>query len=149
MKTSKRIEKKILPKHLQTSRKRDAYISLLGEGDAVSTFGSWWDGGSRSEFCLIHLATGTKRSLSYSSSPPEYGGEVKSLRPERGWAILTTGVFCGKESTPSLSILLEDLPALLGVKNCPLIGAEPAILHDWLLEAGLADKAALVRTWAL
>lgn len=93
--------------------KRKIFISRLKEGGTVSTFGSWWDGGSKSDFCYIELSTGQKRPLlGFNPAPPQFGGKVQELELEPGWGVLETGYFCGKPSTPHIHMLDSDYESL-------------------------------------
>lgn len=131
------------PRSLRLTRKRKQFLSVLSPGQTVSTFGSWWDGGSKSSFHFRRLTDGAVRSASYSSLAPQFGGEVTSLRPEPGYALVKTGYFRGKPSTPHVHILAEDLPALLGVTDCRI--SDPAIAADWLEETDRPELAARLR----
>ena len=81
------------------SKKRKA---ILGRPTTeVRLSGTYWDGGSRSDYFLVDLSTMRATALGHVS-PPQFGGPkedpVQHLQP--GFAIVEAGVFCGKPSTP-------------------------------------------------
>lgn len=62
---------------------------------------TYWDGGSRSEYFSVNVATGRATPLGHYA-PPEYSG--RALDPEHviqaGTVVVRAGVFCGKPATP-------------------------------------------------
>jgi hypothetical protein len=124
-----------LPKSLKgITRKRTFAVNILCDGATVSTFGTWWDGGSKAVFFGICLITGQTRPLTYSTAPPQFGGQVHQLRPPCGHAILQTGWFRGKPVSPTLHLLPEDIAALVGIHPLPdgINQAPWGIQADWL-----------------
>lgn len=83
------------------SKKRKAIMAQ--PSTEVSLSGTYWDGGSRSDYFLIHIASKKVTPLAHQS-PPQFGGPrtdvIKLLEP--GYAIIEAGIFCGKPSTPTV-----------------------------------------------
>lgn len=103
------VAKSTLKPHLRgITKKHKVFVSTQREGDTVSSFGSWWDGGSKSDFYQLCLTTGRRLPLSYSSNPPEFGGKIVDFPLQKGYAIVQAGTFCGKPATPHLYILVGD-----------------------------------------
>lgn len=108
-------------------RKHNAYLRAFPSEVNIN---SYWDGGSRSEFAIVELATGKRRNLPTSSHPyfdvARYGvqGENQVLRidsaggvylkelPE-GFALVEAGTFCGKPSTATVYVPEANLTKLL------------------------------------
>ena len=76
------------------SRKRKAF---LHRRDHVEVFGTHWDGGSRSVYYLVNIATG--------AAEPVYGSNVDI---EPGFAVVVVGTFCGKPATPSVTVRNDE-----------------------------------------
>ncbi len=126
------------------TRKKHVILSLLKSGQTVSTFGSWADGGSRTTFGFVHIATGQRKPANVSTAPPQFGGKLSELRPEPGWALVLGGTFMGKPSTCQLFALDQDASKLFGVRM-PLEDAPACIQADWLAENGNPEIADLIR----
>lgn len=104
-----------LPPHIKrglNTRKRSVSVQVHQPGETVSTFGSWWDGGSRTTFGGMDLSTGRGFGINFNPDPPQFGGQVRELPLEGGKAIITGGTFCGKPATPCIHLLEGDLPHL-------------------------------------
>jgi hypothetical protein len=130
-----RLSTKKLPKSLKgITRKHTFAVNILDDGASVSTFGTWWDGGSKAVFFGISITTGQTRPLTYSTAPPQFGGLVHQLRPPRGDAILQRGWFRGKQVSPTIHLLPEDAAILVGIPALPAgINQAPCgIQADWL-----------------
>jgi hypothetical protein len=82
------------------SKKRKAF---LRRQDAVVLDGTYWDGGSRSDYYLVHIASGQIKELPHSA-PPQFGGvtAAKTVAIEPGYAVVEAGTFCGKPATPTV-----------------------------------------------
>ena len=67
--------------------------------DHVELTGTYWDGGSRSTYTAVCLAT-LQTSTASQFAPAEFGGPKKTPSCEipEGFAIVETGTFCGKPS---------------------------------------------------
>ena len=95
-------------------RKRQAFLHVR---DSVELSNTYWDGGSRSTYTAVNLATG-KASAADQYAPPQFGGPRAPLNVSipAGVAIVETGYFCGKPATASVYINPADatpmLPAL-------------------------------------
>ncbi len=80
---------------------------------------SYWDGGSRDEYKLVHLAT--LRVIPFPSTHPVYdrtssgarcGEMVVNDLPE-GTALVSGGTFCGKPATVTIHLRPENMVRLL------------------------------------
>lgn len=89
------------------SRKKKAIIAP--RRSCVHISGTYWDGGSRSDWFLVKLATKEVRPLAHQN-PPQFGGPKEDpIQPlEPGWALIEAGVFCGKPSTPTIYLHPEE-----------------------------------------
>ena len=83
------------------SKKRKAILAR--PTDKVTMGGTYWDGGSRSDYFLVDLKAMQARPLPHVS-PPQFGGPkedpVINLEPHQ--AVVEAGIFCGKPSTPTI-----------------------------------------------
>lgn len=92
------------------SKKRKAIIAR--PTTEVRLSGTYWDGGSRSDYFLIDLNTMQVVPLA-GSAPPQFGGfrEDPVQHLQRHQAIVEAGTFCGKPSTPTVYLHPEWTPA--------------------------------------
>ena len=91
------------------SRKRTAYIS---QKNPVTISGTYWDGGSRSEYYQVDIRTGRAQSLG-SVAPPQFGGPAADpvVTIEPGSAIVRVGIFLGRPVVPTV-YLPTDSPLI-------------------------------------
>jgi hypothetical protein len=109
-------------------KKHRAFISDFGpSGKNINSF---WDGGSRAEYAIVHLPTTTRKALPTSTHPyfdvasRGIAGEsadvevsdrglitLKHLPP--GFALVEAGTSCGKAATAHVFFCAEDLPKQL------------------------------------
>lgn len=84
------------------SRKRKAILAR--PTDKVTMSGTCWDGGSKSDYWIVDLKAMQARPLPAAGSPVQFGGPktdpVIDLEPHQ--AVVCTGFFCGKPSTPTI-----------------------------------------------
>jgi len=89
------------------SKKRKAIIARPSGSVRIS--GTYWNGGSRSSYFLVHIASKRVQPLAHHS-PPQYGGPkedpIQMLEP--GYAVIEAGVFCGKPATPTVYLHPEE-----------------------------------------
>jgi hypothetical protein len=92
-------------------RKHKAFVHIR---DSVELSGTYWDGGSRSTYTAVNLATG-KASTAEQYAPPQFGGPRAPLNVAipPGVAIVETGYFCGKPATASVYINPVDATPML------------------------------------
>jgi len=83
------------------SKKRKAIIARPCTEVRIS--GSYWDGGSRSDYFLVHIASKTVTPIA-GVAPMQFGGpkEDPIQKIEPGYAVIEAGTFCGKPSTPTI-----------------------------------------------
>lgn len=105
-------------------RKHNAFLSEFGSGVTIN---SYWDGGSKSVYVVVELATGRHRALPTSSHPyfdlNGATGETPDVTFERGiatlkrlpegFALVEGGVFCGKLATAHVYVNPANLTKLL------------------------------------
>jgi hypothetical protein len=109
-------------------RKRSARIRVA---NTVALHGTYWDGGSRSTYTAVDLATA--RCIDAPQyAPAAFGGPSQApvVEVPLGVAIIESGVFCGKPATAcvhirpenaELQVALDARPGLLRVRVnlCP------------------------------
>lgn len=92
-------------------RKKNAFVSVR---EKVSLDGTFWDGGSRSTYTAVNLATFASAGAPHYS-PPQFGGP--RVTPEvpvpEGFVIVETGIFCGKTATAHVSVNPANVTKLL------------------------------------
>lgn len=83
------------------SRKRRVIMSR--PATTVTLSGTYWSGGSRSDYWLVDLNTNQAQPLAHAN-PSQFGGPVQDpeiqLQPNQ--VVVKTGVFCGKPATPTI-----------------------------------------------
>ena len=89
------------------SKKRKAF--LAAPTTEVRMSGTYWDGGSRSNYFLVNLATKEVKPLA-GVAPVQFGGPcvdpVQHLQV--GYAVIEAGTFCGKPATPTVYLHPEQ-----------------------------------------
>lgn len=95
-------------------RKHDIVVQHY---DTVELHDTYWDGGSRSSYALVaHVTTRPSCIRRYPHyAPSQFGGPKESPRIELktpGFAIVTTGMFCGKTATATVTLSAADFEAL-------------------------------------
>lgn len=107
-------------------KKKSAYLSEFSDGSSV-TINSYWDGGSRSIFVLVDLATLQHKALPTQSHPyfdmraistqtPDVEitrGIVDLKRLPEGIALVEAGTFCGKLATAHVHVNPANLTKFL------------------------------------
>ncbi len=120
--TLKAFVARVLPSY----RKHNVYVSEFGSRN----INSYWDGGSKSDYCLVDL--NTMRTLPLPSSSHPYfdvarytaGGENESVSIDHAGnitlkvlppntALIETGYFCGKPSTAHIFVNADNMPRLI------------------------------------
>lgn len=109
-------------------RKRRAFLSEFHP----IRINSYWDGGSRDEFALVHLETLQCAPLPTNTHPffdlARYGvvdqsnralavdhvGNATLLLLPPNFALVQAGIFCGKSATAHVYVNAENLTPLLG-----------------------------------
>ena len=103
------------------SRKRKASVEV---SESVCYSGTYWDGGSRTEYTAVSLSD--FRAVNGARfNPPQFGGPrvdpVVAVPP--GIVIVEHGTFCGKPATPCVHVNPADavrfLPAPSAVPTLP------------------------------
>ena len=93
-------ELKNLINAVEKYRKRNCFLKVQTE---VTLHGTYWDGGSRSTYTAVDLATGRKATAA-QFDPPQFGGpsQAPTVAIPDGIAIVETEVFCGKTATATV-----------------------------------------------
>lgn len=83
------------------SKKRKAILARPTEKVTIS--GSYWDGGSRSDYFLVDLRTMHVTPIA-GVAPMQFGGpkEDPVVNLEAHQAVVCAGTFCGKPATPTV-----------------------------------------------
>lgn len=105
-------------------RKQRAFVSAF---DGEININSYWDGGSKDEYALVHLATGQRKTLPTSTHPffeianrgmanqetddvrTDHVGNVYLKRLPAGFALVAAGTFCGKPATAHVYTSSDNL----------------------------------------
>lgn len=109
-------------------RKRVAYVAAFGGRMNINSF---WDGGSRSEYAIVDLASFRRKALPTATHPyfdiavhglanqesqaiesDQAGNCYLKALPE-GFAIVQAGTFCGKSATAFIYVNPANLAKLL------------------------------------
>ena len=118
--------KQLLNRALPGYRKHKCFVSVF----RPTNINSYWDGGSRDEFTLIHLGSMEKRELPTYTHPyfdvARYGiqgendmvsvdsrGNVTLKAIPAGWALIRSGYFCGKPATAEIMVHPDNMPRCL------------------------------------
>jgi hypothetical protein len=91
-------------------KKRKAFIQSSTQKTLSHTY---WDGGSRSSYIVVNIATGQVLYDTYAGLPPQFGGTAPVVEIDNDIAIIETGVFCGKPATASVFVSPENYNKLL------------------------------------
>ena len=110
-------------------RKHNAFVSAFGEHGV--SINSYWDGGSRDYFAIVDLATMTTRPMPTHTHPyfevaarglanqdngvvsvDRVGNITLKILPE-GFALVQTGIFCGKPGTAHVYLNPANMPKFL------------------------------------
>lgn len=96
-----------------TYRKTKAFLFVR---ESVTLGGTYWDGGSRSTYTAVDLASGRSKGAP-QYAPPQFGGPRQApevtLSPDV--AIVKTGVFQGKTATATVYVHPVNMARLLTV----------------------------------
>lgn len=94
-----------------TYRKQKAYLIV---SERVTLSGTYWDGGSRSTYTAIDLATG-RNAGAPQYAPPQFGGPRTAPEVDlpSDVAIVETGTFCGKTATATVYVNPANMAKLL------------------------------------
>jgi hypothetical protein len=94
-------------------RKKSVRVSVR---ESVTLHGTYWDGGSRSVYSAVEIATGRHVSAP-NYAPAAFGGPQSApvVAIPEGVAIVETGVFMGKPSTACVYLNPRNASPLLAV----------------------------------
>lgn len=85
------------------TRKQSCFVRVSHGGEHST--GSYWDSGSRSVYRVVDMRT-TKGFTPPAGSYPTFDGRYQL---KSGEVLISTGTFCGKEATPSITFLADDI----------------------------------------
>ncbi len=93
-------------------RKRSVYVCPATQH---TIRGVNWDGGSRSIYHGVDLATGNTQTAAHFGAPAPWANPYEGTKVEiqPGKALVVTGTFCGKASTMFIYVHPDNMPALL------------------------------------
>jgi hypothetical protein len=109
-------------------RKRRAFVSVFNGGARIN---SYWDGGSRSEFALVELASLRRASLPTATHPyfdvqargmanasdnmveVDHVGNITLKTLPEGFVLVEAGTFCGKAATAHVFVPAANMPKFL------------------------------------
>jgi len=93
------------------SRKRKACVTV---SETCVINGTYWDGGSRTEWTAVRLSDGMSQGAPHFN-PPQFGGPLTApiVAVPPGIVIVQHGTFCGKPATPCFHVNPADLAHLL------------------------------------
>ena len=109
-------------------KKQKAYVSEFSGNTNIS---SYWDGGSKSYYTIVEIASGLKKALPTSTHPyfdiavagmancetpdveSDERGNLYLRRLPQGFALVETGIFMGKTATAHVYLSPEDMPLQL------------------------------------
>jgi hypothetical protein len=104
----------IFRKALPSYKKHTIYIHI---SQSIELWGTWWDGGSRDEYCAIN-SKGDHLPFTYSQDPPEFrtgDKKIPTIKLGNGVAVIRHGISCGKPATAGLYVAPEDLAKFLDI----------------------------------
>ena len=123
--------KRVIQAAFPEYRKLKAYLSAFPEGG--KQINSYWDGGSRSYYKLVHIPTLQSYFAGPLTSHPyfdierhgmalkqddyvtvDHVGNVTLKTLPESWALVESGIFCGKPATAHVYLNLANLTKLLG-----------------------------------
>lgn len=117
-------------------RKRNAFLSDFHPGISIN---SYWDGGSKDEFAIVHIPSLTRKALPSSTHPYfevaraglcgqtnadleiDHVGNAKLRRLPANYALVSAGMFCGKPATAHVYL---PVPEAIETEPAPLAIAE-------------------------
>lgn len=102
----------------------------LNVTDKVTMLNTYWDGGSRSTYSAMNLATMTMVDLP-KFNPPQFGGPSSPPEIELtdNLAVIEHSVFCGKDSGLTISVSAQNAAPLLPKGNVELTSDEQVCLN--------------------
>lgn len=120
--------KKVVLAAFPSYKKHNVFLSESTGGINVNSF---WDGGSRSEFAIVELATMQRKQLPTRTHPyfdvaahgltnaendvvaVDHVGNVTLKQLPAGYVVVEAGTFCGKPATAHIYVNPENLVKLL------------------------------------
>ena len=137
------IEKKFFRPAIRRLTRKHKLALYVAETATLT--GTYWDGGSVSNYSWFDPRTEQYVSIPCPTAPPRFGGgKPPVVRIHPGQILLQEGTFCGKGATPSLTIHGDSVLDVLQL-DCPLVRPPIQVLHDWLQEQEAFNWARVVR----
>ncbi len=121
--------KRVVLAAFPTYKKHKVMLSVFGEHGV--SINSYWDGGSRSEYVVVDMATGKRHALPTHSHPyfdvsrrglastenadvqVDHVGNVTLKHLPEGLALVEAGTFCGKPATAFIRVNAANMAKLL------------------------------------
>lgn len=113
-----RIDLKTAPELVKVIRAADStyrkHQATLSASETVRLSGTYWDGGSRSEYTAVDLVTGRSKGAP-QYDPPQFGGPLVDpvVAIPENIAIVETGIFQGKQATARVYVNPSNMAKLL------------------------------------
>lgn len=122
--------KRVILAAFPSYKKRRAFISEFSDQHGVN-INSYWDGGSKSEFALVALATMQRKEMPSQSHPfydveragmantenqdvaVDHVGNIRLKRLPEGIALVEAGYFCSKAATAHVYFAAANMAKLL------------------------------------
>lgn len=120
--------KRVIEAAFPSYRKRRAFVSVFNGGANIN---SYWDGGSRSEFAIVELATLRRAPLPTQTHPyfdvaargvtnaqdgivkVDHVGNITLETLPEGFVLVEAGTFCGKPATAHVFVPAANMPKFL------------------------------------
>lgn len=120
--------KRVIQAAFPAYKKHRAFVSVFNGGVNVN---SYWDGGSKSEFAVVEIATFRRASLPTSTHPyfdvaskgltnaqngivkVDHVGNITLETLPDGFVLVEAGTFCGKAATAHLFVPPANMPKFL------------------------------------
>ena len=98
--------------------------------ESITLNNTFWDGGTRSTYSVVELATGRQAAIARDSAPSwfgtDYNGESIALKP--GFAVIEHSIFCGKDMGLTFHIHPDNAAKLLPQSDDSLSESELCML---------------------
>jgi hypothetical protein len=98
--------------------------------ESVTLRDTYWDGGTKSSYGVVNLATGERQPIAQNSAPSFFGidfdGQTIQLKP--GFAVLEHSIFCGKDHGYTFYLHADNAVLFLPAPTDTLSRAELCLL---------------------
>jgi hypothetical protein len=132
----KTVSTKLLPEALKSLTRKKNFWTKVQDGPFAIQLWSYWDGGSKSEYCGWDGARKVPLNLFVANKPPQFGGKAVNAQFGDDLGLVSYGTSCGKPATVCLRVTLGMAIKMAGFKDSYDFrpDAPPAWVRDWLKE---------------